>query len=70
MGVAALGVMAAANDAGRSGIGGASMDATDDAGDRGADDEADEGGIVSEGTEVPARSQGLGGEAIVKRVKK
>lgn len=45
--MAALGVMAAANDAGRSGIGGASIDATDDAGDRGADDEADEGGIVT-----------------------
>lgn len=47
VGVAAFWVMAAANDAGRSGIGGASMDATDDAGERGADDEADEGGMVT-----------------------
>jgi hypothetical protein len=47
VGTARFGFMAA-NEAGRSGIGGASMDATDDAGDKGADDEADEGGMVTE----------------------
>lgn len=43
------------------------MEATDEAGDKGADDaEAGEDGIASEGTEpAPARSQGLGGEAIM-----
>lgn len=59
--------MEAASDAGRSGIGGASMEATDEAGDKGADDaDAGEDGMVSEGTEpAPALSQGLGGEAIM-----
>lgn len=32
--------------------------------------EASPGWYLREGTEAPARSQGLGGEAIVKRVKK
>lgn len=40
--------MEAASDAGRSGIGGASMEATDEAGDKGADDtEAGEDGMVT-----------------------
>lgn len=40
--------MEAASDAGRSGIGGASMEATDEAGDKGADDaDAGEDGMVT-----------------------
>lgn len=41
-------MMEAASDAGRSGIGGASMEATDEAGDKGADDaDAGEDGMVT-----------------------
>lgn len=45
---AAFWLMEALSDAGRSGIGGASMEATDDAGDKGAaDEEAGEEGMLT-----------------------